>query len=41
VTEPGWLGRAQPTWAGLDPAPKKIKNIKKYKKYKKIGEIEK
>jgi len=41
VTEPGWLGLAQPMWAELDPAPKIIKNIKKYKKYKKIGEIEK
>jgi len=41
VTEPGWLGLAQPMWAELDPAPKIIKNRKKYKKYKKIGEIEK
>jgi len=27
VTGPGWLGPAQPMWAELDPAPKKLKNI--------------
>jgi len=28
VTGLGWLGLAQPMWAELGPAPKKIKNKK-------------
>jgi len=32
VTELGWLGLAQPMWAELGPAPKKINNKKIEKK---------
>jgi hypothetical protein len=32
VTGLGWLGRAQPMWAGPSSAPKKIKNKKQKSK---------
>jgi len=32
VTRLGWLGLAQPMWAELGPAPKKIKNKKQKSK---------
>jgi len=34
VAGPGWLGLAQPMWAELGPAPKKIKKIKNKKNKK-------
>jgi hypothetical protein len=35
VTGLGWLGLAQPMWAELGPAQKKIKKIKKLEKTEK------